>query len=78
MRKKGPVKRAALSIGALLGNLEGVCLLGLLREKENSYLGSFFCTQRTLKLRLGAFWNFSKEQSFPELISDYGAQRSRL
>ena len=30
-----PCKRAALSIGALLGNLEGVRLLGLLREKEN-------------------------------------------
>ena len=33
---------AALYIGALLGNLEGVRLLGLLREKENAYLGSFF------------------------------------
>jgi len=29
-------------MGALLGNLEGVHLLGLLREKENAYLGSFF------------------------------------
>jgi hypothetical protein len=30
-----------LPIGALLWNLEGVHLLGILREKENSYLGSF-------------------------------------
>jgi len=43
-------KRAALSIGALFGNLEGVRLLGLLREKENVYLGSFSWTQRTLRV----------------------------
>jgi len=53
MHKKGPVKRAALSLGALLGNLEGVCLLGRLREKENSYLGSFSWTQKTLKVTSG-------------------------
>jgi hypothetical protein len=47
--KKGPCKWAAASIGALLGNLEGVRLLGLLREKENAYLGSFSWTQRALK-----------------------------
>ena len=38
---KRPCKRAVLSIGALLGNLEGVRLLELLRYKENAYLGSF-------------------------------------
>jgi hypothetical protein len=48
---KSPCKRAALSIGTLLGNLEGVRLLGLLREKENAYLGSFSRTQRTLKAK---------------------------
>jgi Mn2+/Fe2+ NRAMP family transporter len=32
-------KRAALSVFALLGNLVGVHLLGLLREKENAFLG---------------------------------------
>jgi hypothetical protein len=37
-----PSKPAVLYIGALLGNREGVLLLGLLREKENSCLGSFF------------------------------------
>jgi hypothetical protein len=32
-------------------------------------------TQRIL--RLGAIWNFSKEQGCTELITDYGAQRAR-
>jgi hypothetical protein len=49
-----PCKRAALSIRALLGNLEGVRLLGLLREKENAYLGSFSGTQRKLKVKAGS------------------------
>jgi hypothetical protein len=40
--KKRPCKREPLSIGTLLGNLEGVRLLGLLREKKLRYLGSFF------------------------------------
>ena len=33
--RKMPCKRASLFIGALLGNLEGVYLLGLLREKKS-------------------------------------------
>jgi hypothetical protein len=53
MYKKGPCKRAALAIGALLGNLAGVRLLELLREKGNAYLGSFSWTQRTLKVKSG-------------------------
>jgi hypothetical protein len=44
-----PCKQAVLSTGALLGNLEGVRLPGLLRDKENVYLGSFYWTQRTLQ-----------------------------
>jgi len=36
-----PCKRASLSIGALLGNLEGVRLSGLLRDKKSIY-GSLF------------------------------------
>jgi hypothetical protein len=36
---------------ALLGNLEGVCFLGLWREKENAYMGSFSWTQRTLTVK---------------------------
>ena len=51
--KKGPCKWAAFFIGALLGNLERVCLLGLLREKENVYVGSFSWTQRILNVKSG-------------------------
>jgi hypothetical protein len=36
--------------GGPVGEYGGVRLLGLLREKENSYLGSFSWTQRTLKV----------------------------
>jgi len=43
--KKMPCKRAALSIGALLG----VHLLGLLRVKENAYLGSLFLDPEDIK-----------------------------
>ena len=39
---KRPCKRAALSIRVLLGNLEGVHLLRLLRENDNAYLGPLF------------------------------------
>ena len=46
---KRPCKWAALSIGALLWKLEGVCLLGLLREKESVYLGSFSWTPEEIK-----------------------------
>jgi len=51
--EKRPCKRAALFTGALLGKLEGVHLLGLLKEKENTYLGFFSWTQRTLKVKSG-------------------------
>ena len=68
----------ALSIGALLENLEVVRLLELSREKENAYLGSFSWTQRTLRVQSGGHLELSKEQGFPELIPDYGAQRARL
>jgi len=50
---KRPSKRAALSIGALLGKLEGVRLLGLLRYKENAHLGSFSWSKRTSKITSG-------------------------
>jgi len=50
-----------------------------LREKENSYLGSFPLDLEDIKsLSLGAIWNLSKEQGSPELISDYGTQRTCL
>jgi len=36
-----PCKWVSLSIGTLLGNLEGVRLPGFLRERKEIYLGSF-------------------------------------
>jgi hypothetical protein len=44
-----PCRQAALSKGALLGNVEGVHLLVLLGEKENVYLGSFFLDPEDIK-----------------------------
>jgi hypothetical protein len=52
MEKKA-CKRAAVSIGALLGNLKGVRLLGLLTEKGNYIWVPFSWIQRTLVLSLG-------------------------
>ena len=54
--QKRPCEGAALSIEALLGNLGGVRLLVLLREKKNAYLGSFPWTQSKLK---GQIWRLS-------------------
>ena len=42
--KKKPCKRAALYIGTLLENLEGVRLLEILREKENACMCFFTWT----------------------------------
>jgi hypothetical protein len=39
----------------MLGNLEGVRLLGLVREKENIYLDFIFWTQRILKVGSGGY-----------------------
>jgi len=50
---KMPSKRAVLYIGVPLGKLEGVRLLGRLRETENAYLGYFSWTQRTFKVKYG-------------------------
>jgi len=46
-----PCKQASLSIGALLGNLEGVHLLGLLREMKSmsEYLS---WTQRSFRFEV--------------------------
>jgi hypothetical protein len=40
-----PCKRLALSIGALLGNLQGVRLPGFFERKEKVYLGSLHGTR---------------------------------
>jgi hypothetical protein len=58
---KRPSKQAVLSIGALLGNLEGGRLPGLLIRKQNSYLGYIFWNPEYNKiLNLGAIWNVGK------------------
>jgi hypothetical protein len=51
-------KQASLSIGALLGDLEGVRLPGLLREK---YIRAPLLDPKAIKiLSLGVIWKFSK------------------
>jgi len=53
-----PCEWVSHSIGALLGNLEGVRLLGLFREK---YIWVPFLDPEGIKiLSLGAIWNFGK------------------
>ena len=49
-----PCRRVSLSIGALLGNLEGVFLLGLLREKMQYFWASFLDPEVIKILSLGA------------------------
>jgi len=73
-----PCKQASLSVGALLGNLEGVRLLGLLREKKS--ISEFFSwTRRPLRFQVwGPSGTLVKEQGSPEFILDYGVQRARL
>jgi len=71
-------KWASISIGSLLGNLEGVHFLGLLREKK-SISGFLAWTRRPLRFLVwGASGTLVKEQGSPELTLDYGAQRACL
>ena len=74
---KMPCRQASLFIGALLGNLEGVHLLGLLRDKK-SISGFLSWTQRTLRFQVWGPSGTLVGQGSPELISDYGVQRARL
>ena len=67
---------SSLHRGPVGENGERVHFLGLLREKENSYMVSFLGLRGYKNFSLGVMWNFSKEQGSPELISDYGAQRA--
>jgi len=72
-----PCKRASFFIRALLGNLEGVRLPGLLREKKSTYIWFPFLDPEAIKiLSLGPSGTLVKEQGSPELILDYGAQRA--
>jgi hypothetical protein len=73
-------KRAAVSIGALLGYLEVVRLLERVKEKEREkHIWVLFLGPRGHNiLSLGAIWNFSKEQRSTELVWDCGAQGACL
>jgi len=55
-----PCKRVSLSIAALLGNLDGENLPGLMREKKKRIWVPFLDPVGIKILRLGAIWNFSK------------------
>jgi hypothetical protein len=60
---KRPCKRAAVSIGALLGNLEGEFVYWDFREKKKLHIWvPFLGPRRHYKLSMRAIWNFSKEQ----------------
>jgi hypothetical protein len=54
-----PCKQVSLSIGAQLGNLDGVRLPGLMTEKK--YIWVPFLDPEGIKiLSLGTIWNFGK------------------
>jgi hypothetical protein len=73
-----PCKWASLSIGALLGNLEGVHLPGTFERKEKYIWVPFLVPEAIKILSLEAIWNLIKGQGSPELILEYGAQRACL
>jgi len=74
-----PCIRASLSIGALLGNLEGVRLPGLVREK---YIWVPFLDPEAIKILSlgggGKSGTLVKERGSPELLFVYGAKRGCL
>jgi len=52
---------------------------GIFERKEKKYIWVSFLTQRTLRFYVwGPSGTLAKEQGPPELISDYGAQRTCL
>jgi len=53
-------KRVSLSIGALLGNLEGVRVLGIFERKEKYIWVPFLDPEPITILSLGAICNFDK------------------
>jgi len=58
--KEGSRNGASLSIGTLWRNLEGVHLLGFLREKKNYIWVPFLDPENIKILSQGASWNFIK------------------
>jgi hypothetical protein len=60
--------------GPCWGKLEGVRLLGILREKENAYLGSFSWTQGTLKIKSVGHLELQQRTGLPGPLLDFVAQ----
>jgi len=52
--------QASISIGAPLGNLEGILLLGLFERKEKYIWVPFLDPDDIKNLSLGAIWNLGK------------------
>jgi len=57
---KMPCKQVSLSIDALLGNLEGICLQGLFERKGKCIWVPFLDSEDIKILSLGAIRNFGK------------------
>jgi hypothetical protein len=57
---KMPCKQVSLSIGAPLGNLEGICLLVRFESKEKYIWVPFLDPEDIKILSLVAIWNFGK------------------
>jgi hypothetical protein len=59
-----PCKWVSLSLGAPLGNLDRIHLLGLF-ERKGKYIWVCFLDPEDIKiLSLGAIWNFGKGTGF--------------
>jgi len=71
-----PCKRVSLSLGAPLGNLEGIRLLGLFEKKMIDIRVPILDPEDIKILSLGPSGTLVKGQGSPELILDYGAKRA--
>jgi len=60
-----PFKHVSISIGALLGSLEGFRLQGHLREKKKYTWVPFLDPEDIKILSMWAIWNFSKGTGIP-------------
>jgi hypothetical protein len=61
--KKDPENGQLFTREQLLGNIYRILFLGLFREKEKAYLGSFFMGQKILKVKVcGSSGNSQRTQ----------------
>jgi hypothetical protein len=63
---KMPCKRVSLSLGAPLGNLEGIRLPGFFEEKRLVYLGSLLGSIGYYEFKSGGVLNFGKGTGLSE------------